>query len=626
MCIAAVIVLAAHWPSLSSTAFSFDDDQYLFENQLVQNPGWESARRFLCEVLHPSSVRGYYQPLAMLSLMADYAMGGRLDNLRPFHITSLTLHLANTLLIIVFLYLLFGNSLAAVTVGLLFGVHPLTIESIPWLSERKTLLAAFFVLWCLIFYVRFSRTQSWQSYLLSMVFFILALMSKPSSTPVPLLMILLDYWPLNRLSKKTIIRKIPFFVVAVIAAIITFLSQKNTSSVTMPAEHGLVHILLIICHNIVFYLQRFTWPVGLSGYYPFPSPFALSHPNVLAGVIGTAVLSVILLVSLRWTRSLVTGWLFFFLAIFPTLGVIGFHPVIAADRHAYIPIMGLFLPLCGAVAWLCRGWTEKLSRRCIVALAVIACLAAAEITATRSYLVHWRDSVSLHRYMIKLAPNVTVLHNNLGNFLDERGETEEAIEHFNKSLEINPYSPEVHNNLGNVLHNVGRSDDAIEHFRKALELRPKFSQIHYNLARVLATQGKNDEAISEYRLALQTRPRNVDILSNLAYLLAEQERYEEAVQLYEKALEVKPDDIIVHGRLGLALAGLGKNDEAIKQFKKVLAARPADVEMFCNVGILLEQQGKLAEAIVQYRRALEIQPDYTKAKDLLHDALEKPKR
>jgi len=626
MCIAVGIVLAAHWPSLSSTALSFDDDQYLLENQLVQKPGWESTRRFLCEVLYPSTVRGYYQPLAMLSLMADYAMGGRVDNLRPFRITSLGLHVANTLLIIVFLYLLFGNSPAAVTVGVLFGIHPLTIESIPWLSERKTLLAGFFVLWCLICYVRFSRTQSWQSYLLCMVFFIFALLSKPTSTPVPILMILLDYWPLKRLSKKTVIQKIPFFLIAVIAAIITFLSQKNTSSVTMPGEHGLVRILFIICHNIVFYLQRFAWPVGLSGYYPFPSPFSLGHPKVLAGVIGTAVLFVILLVSLRWTRSLVTGWLFFFLAIFPTLGVIGFYPVIAADRHAYIPMLGLFLPLCGFLAWLCRGWADKLSRRCIVALAVTACLAAGEIGATRAYLVHWRDSVSLHRYMIKLAPNVTVLHNNLGNFLDELGESEEAIEHFNKSLTINPHSPEVHNNLGNVLHNIGKSDEAIEHFRRAIEIRPKFSQVHYNLARVLATQGKTEEAISEYRLALQMRPENVDILSNLAYLLAEQGQYEEAVRLYEKALEVEPDNIIAHGRLGLALAGLGKNDEAIRQFRRVLAARPADVEMLCNVGILLEKQGKLTEAIVQYRRALKIQPDYAKAKGLLEEALEKPKR
>ena len=205
-----VAVFVVHWPALSAKALSFDDGQYLTENVLVQNPGWRSVQRFLTEVLKPSTVGGYYQPLSMISLMTDYALGGRPDNLRPFHSTSLALHVANTALIIVLLYLLFGRPWIAAAVGLLFGVHPMTVESIPWVGERKTLLAAFFALWCLILYVRYTRRNTWQLYVSCFVMYVLALLSKPTSLPVPVLMLLMDYWPLNRWRPKVIIGKMAF--------------------------------------------------------------------------------------------------------------------------------------------------------------------------------------------------------------------------------------------------------------------------------------------------------------------------------------------------------------------------------------------------------------------------------
>ena len=186
------IVFAVHKPALSARAVSFDDEQYLFENHLVQNPSFKSAGRFLSEVLRPSTVRGYYQPLTMISLMLDYAMGGRADNLMPFRLTSLALHTANTILIILLLYQLFDNMWAAAATGLLFGLHPMTVESIPWLAERKTLLAVFFALWSLIFYIRFSRSRGRRNYGFCMMFFILALLSKQNTTRLPILMLLLD--------------------------------------------------------------------------------------------------------------------------------------------------------------------------------------------------------------------------------------------------------------------------------------------------------------------------------------------------------------------------------------------------------------------------------------------------
>jgi hypothetical protein len=193
--------LFAHWPALSAQALTFDDQQYLIENQRVQNPSWTGAWRFLNEVLEPATVRGYYQPLAMISLMLDCTLGGSPDNLRPFHRTSLILHAANTVLVIVLLYMLFGQPWAAAMVGLLFGVHPMTVEPIAWIGDRKTLLAALFALGCLNCYVQFTRTKRWALYALSLALYVLALMSKPTTTLLPVGLLVMDFWPLRRLGR-----------------------------------------------------------------------------------------------------------------------------------------------------------------------------------------------------------------------------------------------------------------------------------------------------------------------------------------------------------------------------------------------------------------------------------------
>jgi len=604
-----------------------DDDQYLVDNRLVQNPSCASARRFLTEVFKPSTVRGYYHPLSMISLMLDAAAGGGVDNLKAFHCTSLFLHVANSLLVAVFLYLLFGRALPAAMVGLLYGVHPVTIESVAWISERKTLLAVFFALWCLIFYVRFVRKRERWCGITCLVMYVLSLLSKPTTVGMPILLLLLDWWPLRRLSRKTVLEKLPLFIIAGVGTVITFVSQSRSASVTLPGEGGLVRILFIFCHNIIFYLKNIIWPVRLSWYYPFPEPFNLSHPKVVFGVIGTCVLIAVLLISLRWTRCLLAGWLFFFAAIFPTLGVIGFHPMIAADRHLYFPMVGFLLPVGWLFNWFWSGEFANFGRtaRHITLMTAVVLLTTSEFVLTRCYLAYWRDSESVYKYMLEFSPDVAILHSNLGNVLKGSGKINEAIEHFTKSLKLTPNSAEVHNNLGNALGRLGKVDEEIVHYKKALELKPDFPAAHYNLATAMAKQGKTDEAIAEYHLALRFKPDDIDALSNLGLALAERGDIGEAIEYYKKALELEPGNIIVHGRLGLALAGAGKTDEAIKEFRIVLSARPEDAEMHRNLGILLERKGETAEAIKSYRTALQIDPNATNVRQLLETALQKQK-
>jgi hypothetical protein len=628
--VVAVSVAGVHWPALSSRVMPFDDEEYLNHNPLVQNPGWASAKRFLVEITEPSSVRGYYQPLTMISLMADYALGGRPDDLRQFHRTSLAWHVMNTLSVMVLLYALFGQPWAAALAGLIFGVHPQTVSLIPWVGERKTLLATFFALWCLILYVRFARHGSLKVYGAALAMYVLGLMCKPTVTPIPVLLLLLEYWPgiggrgsgrtkmvfagwtkmifvllgsrrsgVQRFGVSTkltplpareglgeggrgptfrrfdvFFSKLPFFAIGAVFAVITLVSQKRTLGVTMPGEYPPLGVPLILCHNVFFYLRKFVWPANLSAWYPFPEPLALTHPTVLAGVVFTAVLIAALVISLRWTRALLTGWLFFFCAILPTMGIIGFHPVIAADRHAYFPMVGLLL----IGTWLLsRMWNAPLARGRgpgvrgrwsgiadwlfsrdpkgsalglrIVAVVMVVAVAVAEAKATRRYQAHWQDTERWYRTMLRLTPEVTVLHYGLGRDLQMQERFDEAIEEYRQAVRFRSdllydrkLASAAHNNLGGLSAARGELEEAFVHYREAMRLTPGRALVANNLAWLLATHPSARirnaaEAVELAELACKkTEYRLAKYQYTLAAAYAEAGRFEDALKFVERLI------------------------------------------------------------------------------------------
>jgi tetratricopeptide (TPR) repeat protein len=638
-------VLAVHWTSLSANALSFDDEQYFAENLLVQSPGWKSACRFLTEVLEPSTVSGYYQPLTMISLMVDYALGGRADNLMPFHRTSLALHLANTVLVIVLLYLLFGHVWAAAGIGLLFGVHPMTVETIAWVSERKTLLAAFFAFWCLILYVYFARKKNRRFYLGCMTMYILALISKPTSTPLPIVMLLMDYWPLKRLNRQAILEKISFFVVGTISAIITYISQGRTAGAGLPTEYGPERIPLIICHNIVFYLYKIIWPVNLSSHYAYPAVFSLSDPMLMAGIIGSCVLIPLLIILLRWTRAALTGWLIFFVALLPTMQIIGFSNVIASDKFAYLPSIGLLMILAAFAAWFYSANKTPIWR--IVVVIVMLISASTEAVGTRKYLAHWRSTTSLSKYFLALTPDSVSVNmmmgyafqregkldeavnyyrravqlapssadalNNLGLALKLRGNLSEAVNHYRKALEGAPQNADIHYNLGNALQSLGKLDEAISHYQQALKIKPEHAYTHFNLANALSEQGKFDEAIDHYHQILKIKPLKAAVYNNLGITLQEQGKLDEAIECYKQAIHIKPDFREAHSNLIYTFGLQNKLDEAISYYRQVLQINLEDAEAYNRFGIALLSRDKFDEAINQFNRAIQAKPDFVEA-------------
>ena len=640
VCVCAAVI-AVHWPALSARALSFDDDGYLVYNALVKNPGFFSAWKFLSQVFEPSTVEGYYQSLAMISLMFDYSIGGRVENLLPFHRTSLALHTVNTALVIVLLYLLFGEVWIAAAVGLLFGLHPMTVETITWVSERKTLIASFFAFWSLFFYLRYTNKRSviserniipagaagfqsssgcftWGFYVACLFSYLLALMSKPTSIPLPVLMLLIDFWPLKRLKWWSVFEKIPFFILGGIFTVITYVSQTRTAGSILPTEVGIWRIPLILCHNIIFYLYKIIWPVNLSSHYPFPDPLSLFQPMVLTGVIGTCILIPLLLISLRWTRSVFTGWLFFFVAILPTMQIIGFTFTIASDKFAYIPSFGLLMVLTYFLCAFVRNqfhisYLRLKSFSSVAVIMFVLMLASAESLSTRSYLIHWRDSVSLFEYMLSKAPNATPLLNNLGNAYCKLGRYQDATEAYKQVVNLLPDYAGAHYNLGIAYSKLGRYQDAIEPFKQAIRIKPDYADAYSNLGNACLKLGHWQDAIENYKQAIRIKPGYIDVYYNIGQAFIGLGRYDEALRSFNQAVKINPGFAEAHYKIGIVYGKLGSFQEEIESYKKAVSIKPDFAGAHYNLGVACGVLGRHQEAINSFKQAVSIKPDFVEA-------------
>jgi len=632
----AALTAGTHWPVLTAQALSFDDNEFLTENKLVRNPGWESARRFATEVLEPSTVEGYYLPLTMISLMVDYALGGRSEDLRQFHRTNLALHVLNTVLLVVLLYGLFGQPVAAGLAGLLFGVHPLTVEPVAWIGERKTLLAMFFALLCLLVYVRYARRGGWGWLSVAAGLYVLAVLAKPTAVPLPVVLLALDFWPLRRLvrgdaealagkppvapgstgrqaasgtrppvapgtgsklsaapgltDRRSIpqaVEKAPFFVLAAAFAVLTVVSHGRTSGYLGEAEAGAVRGPLLSAYLVAFYLGKIIWPANLCSVYALPEPLELTNAAVLVALGVTVVVVAVTLVALRWTRAPLAALVIFIAALSPTLGVLRYSWVAASDKYVYLPAIGVVL----IVAWaLGRVW--RAGRRWrgwhIVAVALVLSVAAAEARGARMYLPRWRDTVGLYKFMLSRAPGTAKVHNNLGAILLQRGQLDEARQQFECAVELDPRDPDPRNNLGSALAMMGRTREAIPQFEAALAGEPS-ARVHENLGTALAVIGRAAEARGHFETALKLEPDRPASLAGLAWVLLlapepGQRDPQRAVQLAERAAAItQRRNATALNALAAAYAAVGRRAECVQAAEEAVRVgeatlAPAQVE------------------------------------------------
>ncbi|MBI3538968.1 MAG: tetratricopeptide repeat protein [Candidatus Eisenbacteria bacterium] len=576
LALVAAAVAFAHAPVLDARAQSFDDPLYVFADPLVQHPSLASVDHIFSEVLRPSAAGGYYLPLSLTSLMADVALGGSADDPRPFHRTGLALHVVATLLLTLIVLALFEAPVPAALAGLLFGLHPLTVEPVAWIAERKTLLAACFALAAILAYVRHARAGGRVRYAAALGCFALALLAKPTVTPLPLLLLALDRWPLGRDLRRSLADLAPFAVLAAVSGVITVISQQHTASVVAADPARLpAHAL----YTLGVYVAKIVVPRDPSSVYPAPASLALSAPQVaapiaLALLITAACVALVIPRRARRVAPLV-AWLGFVAMLAPTLGLARYSWVEASDKYLYLPAVALVVAFGAALT---RAWTVAPPRRVparIAMIAAAAALLALEARGVRAALVPWRDSLTLFRYMERVAPD----------------------------------SPAVENQLGVLLERSGAADEGLVRLRRAVALAPGFDEAHYNLGIAFGARGVLDSSLAEFHAADRLHPDDPPTVYNLGVALRMSGRPAEAERELRRALALDPRSAATHDALGsLEIAG-GRSDEAIGHFRAAVTLAPGDPALQYRLGVALLIARRGAEAIDPLRRAIVLRPD-----------------
>ena len=621
----------------------YDDNRYVYDNPMVA--GGLTVRGFIWAFTHVNADEWY--PLTTLSHMVDCERYG----LRPggHHLTNVLLHGAAAILLFLALRRMTQATWRSGFVAAVFAIHPLRAESVAWVTERKDVLSGVFfmlTLWAYVRYVESRRRKveggsQWPDaqgsgfevqgstfdvrgstfkpsfwYGCTVILFALGLLSKTMLVTLPLVLWLLDYWPLRRAASagRRLLEKLPSLGLSAMAGVATLYAQRGImpSTDAYPLPLRLANAL-VAC---VVYLRQMFFPVGLAVFYPYPRHGLPPGETALAAML----LAGICVVVWRWRRSqpwLLVGWLWYLVMLLPVAGVIQVSRQAHADRYTYLSQIGLYV----ALTWLIAGWASRWSAGRAAKVGV-ACagLIALMICAGRQ-TAYWKNSEALWRHALACTTDNDIAQASLGVVLLQKGEADQAIARFQAALEIRPGYAEAHNNLGSTLLQQGRVADAITHCEQALELRPNYADARVNLGNALCRAGRVAEGIAQYQRALELRPDFVEAYDNLGNALLQLGRTDEAIAQFENALRVKPGDAEAHYDLGNALLQKGRAGEAIAEYQRALQLNPGHAGAHLNVGNLLLQSGRVDEAIAQYRSALQSNPASATAHGNLGSAL-----
>jgi tetratricopeptide (TPR) repeat protein len=528
------------------------------------------------------------------------------------HLTGVLWHALAAVLLFAFLVRATHARWPSAWVAFVFALHPLHVESVAWVAERKDVLCAFFWFLALWAYVRYAERPGRGRYALVLLCFCLGLMSKPMIVTLPFLLLVLDAWPLRRLSRKAVIEKIPFFAIAAVSAAATFLVQHSSGAVKEIARLPLglrIENALVSC---ALYCLKTIWPSGLAVFYPYLAGFAWWM--VAAAGLAIAIVTVLALRSFRSAPSLAAGWLWFLVTLAPVIGLVQVGAQARADRYMYVPMAGLAIMLAWGAADLARRWPA--AARPIAVAAIAACLAAAAVSAAQ--IQHWRNSETLFQHALDVTTDNYLAEHNLGSYLLGTGRLSEAVPHLEAALRIRPESAPARSDLASALAQTpGRLPEAILEYQAALRLLPDSAILHNNLASALAKfPERMPEAIAEYQAALRIDPDYAEAHHNLGLALAAtSDRLPEAIAEYQAALRIQPDYAEAHYNLGVALSKTpGRLPEAAAEFESALRLKLDYAEAHNNFGVALSQlPGRSSEAIAHFQAALRIQPDYADA-------------
>ncbi|MHC4258833.1 MAG: tetratricopeptide repeat protein [Planctomycetota bacterium] len=599
---------------------NYDDNEYVYQNQHVLNgltyDGviWAFTN---CDI-------GYWQPLTWLSLMFDCQLFG--PNPGRIHLVSVLLHVANTLLLFAVLRKMTGSLWPSAFVAAAFALHPMHVESVAWIAERKDVLSTFFLLLTMLAYTGYTKGASVYRYMAGLAAFALGLMAKPMLVTLPFLLLLLDYWPLNRFGvreplkisgkstdaahrgasvQQIMIEKIPFFVLSAVSCVITFLTQKAGGVIVDIKSIPLMERVGNALFSYAAYMGKMLWPRNLAVFYPFTAVRGIPFRQfVLCALLLVGVSCVVLRFG-RSRKYLLVGWFWFVGTLIPVIGLVRFTGSSYADRFTYIPYIGLFIMIAWGVAGFVSRWAY---RKVVLGVSMVIVLTVMGIRAHRQ-VGFWNNSVMLFSHALEVSPYNCLAWYNLGTAYDDLGRHREAIEAYEQAIRIKPDHVDAFYNLGNACSNLGRYQEAIEAFEQAIRIKPDFAHAHSNLGTAYGNLGRYKEAIEALEQAIRIKPDHVDAFYNLGNVYGNLGRFQAAIEAFAQATRIKPDDASAWCNLGNGYGGLGRYQAAIEAYEQAIRIKPDYADAHYNLGNSYGSLGRFQEAIEAFEQAIRIEPD-----------------
>lgn len=640
LCLAlAVVTFVCYWPVRENGFIRLDDQEYLTQNPNV-NAGltwsgvaWAFATGHACN----------WHPLTWLSHMLDCQLFGL--NPAGHHLSNLLFHVANSVLLFVLLQRMTRSVWRSGLVAALFALHPTHVESVAWAAERKDVLSTLFFLLTLLTYIRYVRLSSWAHadaptsiggaakhsgdpafsfdrfclyrpwlfYSLALVLFALGLMSKPMVVTLPFILLLLDYWPLERWDMsnfrdqvpklvRLVGEKIPFFLLALAGSVITFLVQDAGGATYSMDRIPLSMRLANAATAYVRYLGKLFWPSDLSVFYPYREHWPVTF--IVGSILLLILVSAVCLVWGRRERYLLPGWLWFLGTLVPTIGIVQVGSQSMADRYLYLPSIGLFVLVAWGLATLVKNRVIAARLVCLATPAAVAVL----FFCSTAQVKCWQSDEKLFRHALEVTQDNYLAYVHLADASDSAGRRNEALNFCLEALRVRPRFAEGHYNAGTYLLELGRMDVAITHLREAVAIDPKFAPAHANLGKALLTRGEVADAITQFSEATELEPESAEAHYRLGTALLAASKPSQAITELSRSLALNPADPEAHMNLGIAIASQGKTAEATVHFSNAVHRAPHHPRARLNLGLALLNQGRPTEAVTQFEVALRLSP------------------
>ena len=559
-----------------------------------------------------------WHPMTWISHELDIELFG--INPGMHHLTNVIFHIFNTILLFIILERMTGALWRSAVVAALFALHPLHVESVAWVSERKDMLSTFFWMLTMAAYLHYTKQQSMQRYLLMIIAYIFGLLSKPMLVTLPFVLLLMDFWPLRRLEDKTtssgkmhyrnkihankvfivIGEKIPMIVLAAISSYMTFYAQKSYGAVVTQDMIPLPIRIINGVSSYVSYLEKMVWPLNLAAYYPYPISF--NPITIIACIFVLLLFSALAFRFIKVLPYITVGWLWYLGTLFPVIGIMQVGNQSMADRYTYIPLIGIFL----IISWGLSDLLKYFHAGEIAFIRSFTFILLLLMGITWTQVGYWKNSETLFRHAVNITGNNWFAECDLACSLSDKGDRDGAIEHFKKAVQVRPYDEATHKNLGNVLFLNGNLDDAIDHYLAALKINPDDCEIYYNLGNAYQKKSNLLKALEYFELTLNKNPGHIKAEEKISAVREDLVKLQYIAQSIQWSIQKKPNDSQLYISLGDIYKQQGKYDEAIAQYSKAVSIHPESIKALYGLASAYSDEHEFTEALNTLQKMMQM--------------------